>query len=76
MTDAIELFLGDIKCALHRFEPKPGDVFVLTIAGELPEEMVTRIQSEWTKRIPYDVKVAVLTNMDVQIDLATKANGR
>lgn len=64
MTDVIEVFLGNIRCALHRFEPKPGDVFVLMVKGELTDEQRSRIQSEWAKHIPYDLKVGVLVDAD------------
>jgi hypothetical protein len=52
MTDAVEMFLGNLKCTLQRFEPKPGDVFVLTFPFEVPLEQIQRIQSQWGETYP------------------------
>ena len=62
MTDVIDVFLDDVKCALHRFEPKPGDVFVLTFPGEISHEQATRIWRQWKERIPYDAKVICISD--------------
>jgi hypothetical protein len=63
MADTIDVFLGEIKCALHRFQPKPGDVFVITVPGEITEETVRQIKSTWKRNIPdFDVNVCILDN--------------
>ncbi len=59
MTDKIDLFLDELKFALERFEPKEGDVFVLSIPDHLPEEFVKRMQNYWEKRTSFPL-VAVL----------------
>jgi len=73
MTDTVKLFLDDIECALQRFEPKPGDVFVLTIRDEVSLEQQARLVADWKKRIPFDVEVVVVTG-DVSVEL--QSHGR
>src|SRR4029077_14946050 len=46
MRNAVDVFLGDVKCQLQRFEPKPGDVFVLTFPDEIPLEVAKRMRSD------------------------------
>jgi hypothetical protein len=62
MTDAVEIFLGDIKCELQRFEPKPGDMFALVFPDEVPLELANRLKYEWDKYFPaYKIKMAVFS---------------
>jgi hypothetical protein len=57
MTDAVELFIGDLKCELQRFEPKPGNFFVLTFPLVVSPEEVERIQSQWKELSPYKLAI-------------------
>ncbi|OUM00571.1 hypothetical protein [Variovorax sp. JS1663] len=49
-------FLGD----LQRLQPKPGDVFVLTVDRSLSIEQCEHLRSYW-KQVMGDIKVLVLT---------------
>jgi hypothetical protein len=60
MKDVVEIFMGDLKCELERFSPKPGDVFVLTIPDEISWELVDQLRSRAKDLFPNN-KVAVIT---------------
>lgn len=62
MTDAVDIFLGDMKGVLHRFNPQPGDVFVLTFTEEISVEVEERLRSYWMKNFPNnEMKISVVT---------------
>jgi Ni,Fe-hydrogenase III small subunit len=67
MTDIIDIFLGDLKCALQRFEPNDDDVFVLTVPGPISIEDEERIKQAFEQRMHHKVIVlgdgATLTTM-------------
>jgi hypothetical protein len=68
MKDAVEIFMGDLKCELERFNPKPGDVFVLTVPDEVSLALVDRLKSFGKDLFPNN-KVAVITGgMRVELE--------
>jgi hypothetical protein len=73
MRDVVEVFLGEVKCALERFQPKPGDVFVLTVPGEISLEEERRIKTDWVKRFPGNEVVVVLAG-GTTVHLDTEVN--
>jgi hypothetical protein len=67
MTDTVEISLGELKCTLQRFEPKPGDVFVLTIPDEVSSELQEYLKSGWEKGIPTCKCVVITGGMTVEL---------
>jgi hypothetical protein len=59
MTDAVEIFMGELKCKLQLFHPGPHDVFILTVPGELSFEAEERLISGFAKHFP-ETKMAVV----------------
>ena len=57
MPDAVDIFLGEVKCQLQRFKPQPGDVFVLTIPEEISDVLHERMTSDWSKHLPHKILV-------------------
>lgn len=49
MSDELEDFIGNLKSEIQHFQPKSGDLFVLTIPGCLTIEESNRIKTEWNK---------------------------
>ena len=47
MADSVDIFLGELKCKLQLFHPKPGDVFVLTV----PEMLSFREEENLRERL-------------------------
>jgi hypothetical protein len=73
MTDTIDVFLGEMRCALHRFQPKPGDVFILTVPGELSAEHAKLIEAGWKRNFPdSDLKLCILAG-GATVELAPAA---
>jgi hypothetical protein len=68
MPDIVKIFLGELKCTLQRFEPKPGDVFVLTIPEDgISGELAEHLKSGWEKGFPNTKCVVITGGMTVEL---------
>jgi hypothetical protein len=68
MADSVDIFLGEIKCKLQLFHPKPGDVFVLTIPGEISFEEEKQMRAVLARQFPETRMLVVVgaTTIDIQ----------